>query len=189
MGKDCAINESELPGIRRVLEELPLGGEDDESHFRVAQNRDLMSLLQQTGPPLRERHLPVDLVLYPPQLHSPSPHSLLSLPSRSSRIDQAPPHQIRGRALHQMYVDRSTDHLKPPLSLSLLIPSFRFSNGLPLLLLVLYAVFGGGKKLREISERYGCFALPRLSGGWVCGTYRGYCVYILGEREWVFRCD
>lgn len=63
-----------VPGIGGVLEELSSSGEDDQSDLSVAENRDLMSFLQQSRPPLRERHLAVDLVLDPLQLNPTSPH-------------------------------------------------------------------------------------------------------------------
>uniref|UniRef100_A0A0A9CST9 Uncharacterized protein n=1 Tax=Arundo donax TaxID=35708 RepID=A0A0A9CST9_ARUDO len=67
-----------------VLVELPLGGEDDERDLGVAKDGDLVRLLQQPVPALGEGHLPVDLVLDPPQLHRPAPHPrrALRLPSR-----------------------------------------------------------------------------------------------------------
>lgn len=41
-----------LPGIGGVLEELAFGGEDDEGNLGVAQDGDLMCLLEQPCPPL-----------------------------------------------------------------------------------------------------------------------------------------
>ncbi|RWW35947.1 hypothetical protein BHE74_00059062 [Ensete ventricosum] len=62
------------PGIGRVLAELALGGEDDEGDLGVAEDGDLVGLLEQPGSALGEGHLPIDLVLDPLQLHSPPPH-------------------------------------------------------------------------------------------------------------------
>lgn len=70
-GIDQAIG---VPGVSGVLVELALGGEDDGGDLGVAEDGDLVRLLQQSIPPLGERHLPVDLVLYPLQLHLPPPH-------------------------------------------------------------------------------------------------------------------
>lgn len=65
-----------LPGIGGVLEELALGGEDDEGDLGVAEDRDLVGLLEQARPPLGEGDLPVDLVLYPLQLKPAPPHPI-----------------------------------------------------------------------------------------------------------------
>jgi hypothetical protein len=53
-------------------------GEDQERHLHVAEHGELVSLLHQPALPLRERHLPADLVLDSLQLHLAPPH-LLSL--------------------------------------------------------------------------------------------------------------
>jgi hypothetical protein len=63
-----------IPGMARVLVELPLSGEDDERDLCVAEHGDLVGLLQQPVPALGEGHLAVDLVLDPAQLHRPPPH-------------------------------------------------------------------------------------------------------------------
>jgi len=60
--------------MARVLVELPLSGEDDERDLRIAENGDLVGLLQQPVPALGEGHLAVDLVLDPAQLHRSAPH-------------------------------------------------------------------------------------------------------------------
>lgn len=63
-----------IPGIAGVLKEFAFGGEDYEGHFSITMHRDLMCFLEQTRPSLWERHLPIDLVLDPLQLHPSSPH-------------------------------------------------------------------------------------------------------------------
>lgn len=71
---DVYMENEYIPGIAGVLEKLAFSGEDDESHFGIAEHRDLVGFLQQTRPPLRECHLPIDLVLNSLQLHSSPPH-------------------------------------------------------------------------------------------------------------------
>jgi hypothetical protein len=63
-----------VPGVGGVLIELALGGEDDDGDLGVAEDGDLVRLLEQPVPALGEGHLPVYLVLYPLQLHLASPH-------------------------------------------------------------------------------------------------------------------
>lgn len=46
------------------MEELSGGGEDDESHLDVAENGELLRLLEQPPPPLRKRHLPRRRIVY-----------------------------------------------------------------------------------------------------------------------------
>lgn len=67
------------PRVSGKLEELPFGGEDDESDIGVAQDGDLVGFLEQPSPSLRESHLPTDLVLDPLQLNPPSSHLSLFL--------------------------------------------------------------------------------------------------------------
>ncbi|RWW28997.1 hypothetical protein GW17_00006495 [Ensete ventricosum] len=67
-------DEESKPGVGGVLIELALGGEDDEGDLRVAEDGDLVGLLEQPRPALGEGHLPIDLVLDPLQLHPPPPH-------------------------------------------------------------------------------------------------------------------
>lgn len=57
-----------------VVIELALGWEDDEPNLDIAEDGELIGLLQEAGAPLGEAHLPTRLVLDPPQLHSPPPH-------------------------------------------------------------------------------------------------------------------
>lgn len=70
-----------IPGAAAELEEAASAGEDDEGELGIAEDRELVSLLQQSVTPLCEGHLPVYLVLDPLQLHPPPPHlfSTLSL--------------------------------------------------------------------------------------------------------------
>ena len=72
------------PGAAAELEQPAAAGEDDERDLGVAQDGQLVGLLEQPAPPLRERHLPVDLVLDPPQLDPPSPHGVCDLSSSHS---------------------------------------------------------------------------------------------------------
>lgn len=68
-------DDQRLPWVGGVLEELAFGGEHDESHLGIAKDGDLMGLLEEPCPTLRERHLSTDLVLDPLQLNSSPPHS------------------------------------------------------------------------------------------------------------------
>lgn len=54
---------------------------DDDGDLGVAEDGDLLCLLDQPVPPLGVGHLPVVGVLYPLYLYLPSPHILPSLPS------------------------------------------------------------------------------------------------------------
>ena len=63
-----------LPVVAREVEELAIGGEDEESELDVAENRELQRLLHQTTPPLREGDVAAVLVLDPLHLHFPSSH-------------------------------------------------------------------------------------------------------------------
>ena len=63
-----------IPGVRGVLIELPFRGEDDDSDLGIAEDGDLVSLLEQPVAALGEGHLPVYLVLYPLQLHLAATH-------------------------------------------------------------------------------------------------------------------
>lgn len=49
-------------------------GEDDEADLRIAEDGELLGLLQQPAPPLREGHLPVRRVVDPPYHYLPPPH-------------------------------------------------------------------------------------------------------------------
>jgi hypothetical protein len=87
-----------VPGVGGVLVELALGGEDDDGDLGVAEDGDLVRLLQQPVPALGEGHLPVYLVLYPLQLHLAAPHLRLppisaSFLFRSMRL--RPPARLR----------------------------------------------------------------------------------------------
>lgn len=57
-----------------VLVELSLWREDDDGDLGVAEDGDLVRLLEEAIAALGEGHLPVDLVLYPLQLHLAAPH-------------------------------------------------------------------------------------------------------------------
>ncbi|RWW55010.1 hypothetical protein BHE74_00038385 [Ensete ventricosum] len=72
------------PGTAAELEQPAAAGEDDERDLGVAQDGQLVGLLEQPAPPLRERHLPVDLVLDPPQLDPPSPHVVVEAEAKPS---------------------------------------------------------------------------------------------------------
>lgn len=76
-----------IPGAGEFVELSP-GREDNERDLGIAENGELERLLQQTVPPLRERHLPARGVLYPLHLRFPSHH----LPSFSP-----PPHLKQGK--------------------------------------------------------------------------------------------
>ena len=56
------------------MEELAIGGEDEERDLDVAENRELGGLLHQPASPLRERHVAAVLVGDSLHLHFPSPH-------------------------------------------------------------------------------------------------------------------
>lgn len=99
-----------LPRIGGVLVELPLGWEYDKSDVRVAEDRDLVCLLQQPRPPLREGHLSVDLILDPLQLHPPSPH--LSNHNRSWSIASS------ATKIHQKKTAKTTARISPTSSVS-----------------------------------------------------------------------
>jgi hypothetical protein len=76
--------EGRVPLVGGVLVELPLWGEDDDANLGVAEDGDLVRLLEEAVAALGEGHLPVYLVLYPLQLHLAAPHLARSLPSSSS---------------------------------------------------------------------------------------------------------
>ena len=52
------------PGVGELVEPA-CAGEDEHTDLGVAEDGQLPSLLKQSGPPLREGHLPVRLVLDP----------------------------------------------------------------------------------------------------------------------------
>lgn len=54
-------------------------GEHDEGELSVAENGELLSLLEDTIPALRVGHLPVRWVLYPLDLDPPTTHLFLLL--------------------------------------------------------------------------------------------------------------
>ena len=62
------------PGIRGVFKELSFVGENNQSNFSITENRDFMSLLQQTSFPFGESNLPVYFVLNSFQLNPTSSH-------------------------------------------------------------------------------------------------------------------
>lgn len=62
-----------VPGTTELIK-LSTAREDDQSNFGITKNRKLIGLLEQPIPPLWKSNLPVDLVLNPLQLDSPSPH-------------------------------------------------------------------------------------------------------------------
>jgi len=72
-----------VPVVGGVLVELPLWGEDDGGDLGVAEDGDLVRLLEEAVAALGEGHLPVYLVLYPLQLHLAAPHLGRSLSSPS----------------------------------------------------------------------------------------------------------
>jgi hypothetical protein len=63
-----------IPGVSGVLVELPFRGEDDDGDLGVAEDGDLVRLLEQPVAALGEGDLPVYLVLYPLQLHLAATH-------------------------------------------------------------------------------------------------------------------
>ena len=63
-----------IPGVGGVLVELPFRGEDDDGDLGVAEDGDLVRLLEQPVAALGEGHLTVYLVLYPLQLHLAATH-------------------------------------------------------------------------------------------------------------------
>jgi hypothetical protein len=65
-----------VPGVGEVIEAAG-AGEDDESDLRVAKDGELLGLLEQPGPALREGHLPARRVFDPLDHYLPSPHLLL----------------------------------------------------------------------------------------------------------------
>ena len=67
------------------LVELAEVGDDNEGDLGVAEDGELVRLLEQAIPALGERHLPVDLVLDPLQLHPTPPH-----PDRSPAATNQP---------------------------------------------------------------------------------------------------
>jgi hypothetical protein len=73
-----------VPRVGGILVELSLGGEDDDGDLGVAEDGDLVRLLEEAIAPLGEGHLPVYLVLYPLQLHLPATHRRLLLALRSA---------------------------------------------------------------------------------------------------------
>jgi hypothetical protein len=82
-----ACRGSRIPLAAAELVELAAVGEDDESDLRIAEDGELVRLLEQTVPALGEGHLPVDLVLDPLQLDPSPPHGGW----RSRTIDLLPP--------------------------------------------------------------------------------------------------
>ncbi|KAF5769776.1 hypothetical protein HanXRQr2_Chr14g0652161 [Helianthus annuus] len=64
----------------RVLKEFSFCGKNDESNIGIAQDRDLMSFLQQTCSSFGECYLSANFVLDPLQLHPSSPHLIFLLP-------------------------------------------------------------------------------------------------------------
>lgn len=64
------------PGDRRgvILIQLAGRGKEEEEEVGVAENRELPGFLKQTVPSFIESRLPLDRVLYPLYLRSPSPH-------------------------------------------------------------------------------------------------------------------
>lgn len=76
-----------LPCARKLVE-LSSRGEDDECDLRVTEDRQLEGLLEESVPPLGERHLPACIVLYPPHLGLPSHHCVkkLMIPAPNAKI-------------------------------------------------------------------------------------------------------
>lgn len=67
-------HELMLPLVGGVLIEFAFGRENDNSHVGITQDRDFVCLLEETTASLGEGNLTIDLVLYPPQLHSSPSH-------------------------------------------------------------------------------------------------------------------
>jgi hypothetical protein len=86
------------------LVELAAVGEDDERDLGVAEDGELVGLLEQAVAALGEGDLAVDLVLDPLELHPPPPHRgrrpLLPLP--------APPRALRRRRQIGLLTDRAS---------------------------------------------------------------------------------
>lgn len=74
-----------VPGAR-VLEELPGGGEDDEGDVSVAEDRELLSLLEEAPTPLQQGHLPGRCVVYPLDLNLLPRHYVYILSINSNSI-------------------------------------------------------------------------------------------------------
>uniref|UniRef100_A0A5K1DZI3 Uncharacterized protein n=1 Tax=Nymphaea colorata TaxID=210225 RepID=A0A5K1DZI3_9MAGN len=73
------------PGVgTAVLEHLPTAGKDDESDLGIAEDGELMRLLQQPVPPIGERNLPVGGVLNPPHLNTSTSYAHLNVISTLS---------------------------------------------------------------------------------------------------------
>lgn len=88
----CRKNSRErLAPVVGVLVEAPAAGEDDERHLGVAEDRELVRLLQETVAALAESDLPVRRVLDALDLDPPSPHLLGSPPCRSRSRSRARP--------------------------------------------------------------------------------------------------
>lgn len=51
-----------------------MGRENEKPNFSIAEDGELLGLLEQAGPPLAEGHLPVHRVLYPPHLNLSTGH-------------------------------------------------------------------------------------------------------------------
>ncbi len=66
-----------LPAWAGKFKQLPGAGEYNESHFCIAQNRQLVCLLQQTPTSLGECHLPARWILNLLNLYFPATHNLL----------------------------------------------------------------------------------------------------------------
>lgn len=62
------------PGCAGEIVEFAGAGEDDEGDVGVAEDSELLRLLQQSISPLRKRHLPARHVVDPPYHYLPSPH-------------------------------------------------------------------------------------------------------------------
>jgi hypothetical protein len=65
--------EPNKPGAGGFIEAAG-AGEDDESDLGIAKDGQLLGLLEQPAPALREGHLPVRRVLDPLDDYLPSPH-------------------------------------------------------------------------------------------------------------------
>jgi len=89
----AGAGDAHVPWGGGELEEAAAAGEDDERDLGVAQQRQLVRLLEQPVPALGERHLPADLVLDPLQLHLAAPHpaSILAAAAASIPFLPSPP--------------------------------------------------------------------------------------------------
>jgi hypothetical protein len=100
-----------VPGTGEV-EELPGGGEDDEPDVGVAEDGELLGLLEQPLPPLGEGHLPRRQVVDPPYRYAlPLPRhpsllnsSLLDRPLRGNNGSRGRRSPRRGESIAHVFI-------------------------------------------------------------------------------------